>query len=168
MCPRGHSALGPGISEVAQGRAMGLSGWRGCLGTRLNSNTPEHAYCQENERLVKLPGSSMAQFCHSLDPAGGPGGSPAWLRSAFQAHCGCGVGGEWSTVLVHKGLPGPLSNSSHPLQRPRPQGRLLTELLAQPPFNTLAGACPHTPNPPSWVLDSDSTLGLCCFYQNDF
>lgn len=27
---------GPGISEVAQCRAMGLSGWRGCLGTRLN------------------------------------------------------------------------------------------------------------------------------------
>lgn len=54
----------PGISEVAQGKARGLSSWRGHRGSMFKLSSQEH--CQKNDRFGKLPDQSMAQFCHNL------------------------------------------------------------------------------------------------------
>lgn len=101
---------------------MGPSGWEGCLGFRFNPSSPEHAYIQENDKLGKLPDYTMAQLFHSLDPVGGPGRGLSWLMSTSRVQHGPGARGELFTALAPRGLPGPLSKSSHLLQRPKGLG----------------------------------------------
>lgn len=119
----------------------------GCLSFRFNPSSPEHAYIQENDRLGKLPDYSMAQLCHNLDPAGGPGG--VLLGSCPHLGLSMGLGQEVS-CSQHWLPKACLAPSASPAtyckaRRPGLRGDTVAELWAWPPFRSPAGACPPVP-----------------------
>ena len=140
---------GPARSWVAQGRAMGLGGW--CVAWAPGSpQLLRAAYCRENQRPGKVLDLPRAQLCHSLDPAGGPGGGPAPLTSASP-----GAGGPLGPALAQQARPLPPRPRPQAGPRPTPQGAqaLRKTGVSSPrhPFGRSRWGLVSRPHPGAWT-----------------